>query len=209
MHRLLSAISRRLFRPSEIVSGYEHPELVEIVFRKTKTYQPVAKALDIGNAQSVLDFGGGCGVHYKEANSDVTKWAVVETPAMTERAKELATDRLAFFSTIDAAADWLGHIDLMHSNGALQYTHDPEATLKCLCGLGAKRMHWYRTPIWTIRRGDIRESLLGDNGPGSIEIREKIVRYAETLTSEDNFFGAHDAYDLIERGGDWFKFSIR
>lgn len=209
MHRLMSAISRRLFRPNEIISGYEHPELVELVFRKTVAYQPTIKTLDIGDARSVLDFGGGCGVHYKEADSDVTKWAVVETPAMTERAQELATDQLAFFSTIDAAARWLGDIDLMHSNGALQYTHDPDSTLKYLCRLGAKRMHWYRTPVWKTKRGDIRESLLGDNGPGFIQVRQKIVRYTETLTSEDSFLRAHDSYDLIERGNDWFKFAIR
>lgn len=48
-------------------------------------------------------------------------WAVVETPAMTARASELATDRLRFFTDIDGAAEWLGYVDVMHSNCALQY----------------------------------------------------------------------------------------
>jgi trans-aconitate methyltransferase len=38
------------------------------------------------------------------------------------------------------AQTWLRPIDVMNSNSALQYTPDPEDTLKRLCHLRAKRM---------------------------------------------------------------------
>jgi len=125
MRRLMSAVSRRLFAPSDVLDGYNHPELVDIIFKKTVAYRPQDEWPEVRGLSSVLDFGGGCGLHYKQANSPTVRWAVVETPEMTERARELATDRLRFFTSIGAAADWLGSIDLMHSDGALQYTPNP------------------------------------------------------------------------------------
>jgi hypothetical protein len=66
---------------------------------------------------------------------------------MAQRASVLATDRLRFFSDIAEAADWLGPIDIMHSNGALQYTPGPLAVLDALCGLKATHMYWQRVPF--------------------------------------------------------------
>ena len=48
------------------------------------------------------------------------RWAVVGTPAMVQRAKELATDRLMFLVHIEQAAAWLGDVDRVHSNGTIQ-----------------------------------------------------------------------------------------
>jgi putative methyltransferase (TIGR04325 family) len=110
-------------------------------------------------ASTVLDFGGACGLHYKlvSIQSPDIRWAVVETPAMVKRAAELATDKLQFFTSIDAAADWLGPVDVMHSNGALQYTQ--------LCGLGAQTMVWDRVYLGE-RETEIQVSHLANNGPG-------------------------------------------
>jgi hypothetical protein len=44
----------------------------------------------------VLDFGGACGLHYKQAQMPDVRRAVVETPAMVTRAAEIATDKLRF-----------------------------------------------------------------------------------------------------------------
>jgi hypothetical protein len=55
---------------------------------------------EIAVASSVLDFGGGCGIHYKQAKSPDVRWAVVETRMMVDRASELATDKLKFFADI-------------------------------------------------------------------------------------------------------------
>src|SRR6266700_933030 len=106
MRQMLSSVKRRLFRPSETIEGYEQPELVDVIFRKTVAYIPQSEWPEMRGASSVLDFGGGCGLHYKQARSPLVRWAVVETPAMVERARELATVRLQFFTGISEAKDW-------------------------------------------------------------------------------------------------------
>ena len=63
---------------------------------------------------------------------------------MVEKAKELSTNRLQFFWDIRDAADWLGNVDLMHTDGAIQYTPDPAHALRKLCYLNAKKMLWRR-----------------------------------------------------------------
>src|SRR5262245_28936400 len=140
---LARRLARKLFPPRDVIEGYEHDQLVETVFQKTRAYQPQGEWPLVAGASAVLDFGGGCGVHYKLAHlqSPDIRWAVVETPAMVRRASALATDRLRFFTEVAAAKSWLGSIDVMHSNGALQYTPDPLAVLDTLCGLKAKQMY--------------------------------------------------------------------
>jgi hypothetical protein len=205
---LISSLKRRLFRPSGTIDGYEQPELVDVIFRKTLAYQPKGEWPEMSWVSSVLDFGGGCGLHYKQARSPTVRWAVVETPAMVERAKELATERLQFFTDISSAKDWLGDIDVMHSNGALQYAPEPRTTLENLCGLGAKQMLWYRVFLGN-QETEIQESWLGDNGPGSIKVTEKTVRYARVRIPESVFMAAHSGYQIAERGSDWFRFTRR
>ena len=126
--------------------------------------------LKLVGVSSVLDFGGGCGQHYKLAKRQWPDlhWAVVETSAMARRASELATDKLRFFTDIQSAAEWLGAIDVMHSNSALQYHPDPVETLRRLCSLKATRMLWDRLALSQshIEREE-QVSFLGDNGPGS------------------------------------------
>lgn len=207
--RRLRALICRFISPAETLDGYEQPELVDVVFRKTRAYEPRATWPEVIGASSVLDFGGGCGLHYKQANSATVRWAVVETPAMVERARELSTDRLQFFTDIRDAADWLGPINLMHSDGALQYTHEPEQTLRDLCALGAEKMLWHRLFFADVRKQEIQSSFLGDNGPGSLDVREKIVRYPRTAIIESDFLSAHSGYELMERGAGWARFHKR
>jgi putative methyltransferase (TIGR04325 family) len=200
--QLLAKIARRLLKPSETIDGYEQAELVDVIFQKTLAYKAQGSWPEIEGASSVLDFGGGCGLHYKQAQSSDVRWAVVETPAMVSRAQELATDRLKFFSDIQGAAAWLGSIDVMHSNGALQYTPEPLQILNQLCSLKASRMLWTRLALGTGK--EIQTSFLGDNGPGSIQVKEKIVRYERTMISESDFLAAHEGYTIAKRGLDWF-----
>jgi putative methyltransferase (TIGR04325 family) len=207
MRQLLQKVVRRLVPPSGTIEGYEQPELVEVVFQKTKAYNPQDTWPDMIGVSSVLDFGGGCGLHYNEARSPNVRWAVVETPAMVDRAKELATNRLRFFTSISDAADWLGPVEVMHSNGALQYTPDPECILKQLCALQAEKMLWRRVALASrATERDIQSHLLGDNGPGSMLVKEKTVRYTRTKIPEGAFLNAHAGYTLVERGLDWFRF---
>jgi len=205
--RQLISVLRRFIPPSETIEGYEQPELIEVIFQKTKAYNPQDTWLDMIGVSSVLDFGGGCGLHYKQAHSQKVRWAVVETTAMVERAKELATDQLQFFTSISDAADWLGSVEVMHSNGALQYTPEPEGTLRQLCALNAGKMLWQRLVLSAnSTERDVQSSLLGENGPGSIRVREKTVRYTRTKIPESIFLEAHAGYTLAERGADWFRF---
>lgn len=194
--------------PTETLHGYEHPELVETIFRKTLAYEPTEPWPEIEGAKTVLDFGGGCGLHYKEARLPSVRWAVVETPAMVGRAKELETDQLRFFTDISKAADWLGSVDVMHSNGTLQYTTDPVSTLNQLCSIGARRMLWYRTFLADEQSTETKVSRLADNGPGQVKAKRKKVSYTATLIPERDFLAAHHAYKLEERGEDWFRFVI-
>jgi hypothetical protein len=204
---------RRLKGPSETIQGYEHPELVEVVFQKALAYVPQGEWPEMVGVTSVLDFGGGCGVHYKLARlqSPDIKWAVVETPAMVARASELATDRFRFFDSIRSAAAWLGSIEVMHSSGALQYTPEPQKTLRELCGLNAKKLLWLRMALSTdTLEREMQSSNLGDNGPGRLAaLKEKTVLYARTKLPEKVFLDAHKGYALTARGPDWFNFTLR
>jgi putative methyltransferase (TIGR04325 family) len=212
LQRLWRRINRRLLPPSAKLEGYENEELVDVVFRKTLSYRPEKNVWpDLAGASAVLDFGGACGAHYKEAILHVpdVRWAVVETPAMARRASELATDRLRFFSSIADAAAWLGNVDLMHSSGALQFAPDPAKTLADLVGLGAKRMQWWRLVLSGGELvSEIQTSFLTDNGPGpGGAAQEKRVEYPRTRFPEKAFLAAHQSrYRLVERGPDWFRF---
>ena len=210
---LMRQLQRRLFPPRDVIEGYEQSELVEMVFQKTKAFVPEGDWPLMAGVASVLDFGGGCGLHYKLARrqSPEIRWAVVETPAMAQRAAELATERLRFFADIDEARNWLGAPEIMHSNGALQYTPEPRLTLQKLCSLKASRMCWDRVLLsnsgW---QREVQSSFLTDNGPGrDTRAREKLVKYGRTWIPEVEFLAAHDGYDLTERGNDWFRFSLK
>lgn len=208
---MLTSVARRVISLSGAIEGYEQPELVEEIFQKTKAFEPNHGWPEIAGAATVLDFGGGCGQHYKVARCEnsAIKWAVVETLAMAGRASELATDRLRFFTSISMARDWLGVIDVMHSDGAIQYTPDPAKTLHQLCSVGANEMQWRRVFLSDIDSKRERQlSLLGENGPAG-RFKGKAVRYTRTSIPETSFLDAHCDYQLIERGADWFRFAVK
>jgi putative methyltransferase (TIGR04325 family) len=191
--------------PSETLHGYEHPELIETIFRKTIAYKPIKPWPEMANANTVLDFGGGCGIHYKQANHQTVRWAVVETPAMVKRAKILETYHLKFFTDINEAASWLGPIDVMHSNGAVQYADDPLSTVVALCALKAQRMLWYR--LFLGDGAEVQVSRLQDNGPGKLATPRKKVAYPFKRIQKSDFLSAHDGYRVVESGEDWFQFA--
>lgn len=203
---IVQKLRRRFSRPKQIIEGYENPDLVETIFLKTVNYTPSGAWPLVANTDTVLDFGGGAGIHYRAARQQCPgiRWAVVETPAMVRRAKELATDRLMFFERIDQAADWLGSVDLVHSNGAIQYVPDPLATIEALCALQAPRMMWHRVPLSDAGpKRELQTSYLSDNGPGVLPVsEEKLVRYERQWLSGQAFIQAHLAYTLVERGPD-------
>lgn len=201
---------RRLINllPAETLHGYENPELIDTIFRKTVAYEPTEPWPEMEGVNSVLDFGGACGRHYKEAkrHSSTIRWAVVETPAMVARAVELEMPQLKFFTSIKTAADWLGAIDVVHSNGALQYVPNPIHSVRDLCELGAQRILWRRLFIGDGAR-IAQISNLADNGPGRLNAPRKKVSYERTAIRETEFLDAHRKYKLVRRGDDWFDFA--
>lgn len=217
--KTVGLIKRLLHRPPpvavlstasrDILESYENPELIEVVFRKTVAFRTFRD--ELSDAKTVLDFGGACGFHYKLADDRAVRWAVVETPAMVRRASELATDRLRFFATIDEAAHWLEHVDIMHSNGALQYTEDPETIINALCALQAPIMIWKRLALSETKfESRVQISRLVDHGPGSINgmADTKDVACRETLIPEPLFLACHKDYRLAERDGTNFRFEL-
>jgi hypothetical protein len=206
-------LRQRLLPPREVLDGYENPELVETIFQKAKSFQPTFEPPFLAGISAVLDFGGGAGQHYKEVQrqSPDVRWAVVETPAMVARASELATDRLRFFTSLDSAAEWLGRLDLIYSNGALQYTQDPVSTLRAICALHAHTILWDRMMLSD--RGvdrEVQESYLNENGPRGAAVEgEKIVRYVVTRIPRSDFIAAHHDYDLIGSTDQRFLFTLK
>lgn len=204
---LIRRLRRRLFPPAQAIEGYENEELVDTIFRKTVAYDPKGDWALVSGVTTVLDFGGGAGLHYKLAclqNPDI-RWAVVETDAMVRRARELATDRLKFFTDIAVAADWLEDVELMHSNGAIQYVPNPIGMVRSLCAVRPATMVWRRVPI-NDGADELREmqtSFLSDNGPGSLPTAsDKVVRYERRRIPAQSFLAAHEGYDMTERSSD-------
>ncbi len=180
---------------------YSDSDLIETIYQKTINYSGVRYWPEMNGAKSVLDFGGGFGVHYKELCDLNIKWAVVEQSAIVERAAN--TNNLKFFKTIDEALQWLGKPDVIHCNGALQYVPDPVKVLNELVAIQAKRILWYRMVLSDngIDKG-MQYSRLADNGPGKVKWfgKGRIVEYEITIISEKIFKEAHEGYRLIKAG---------
>lgn len=142
---------------------------------------------------AVLDFGGACGAHYFTVRAMLDgqfalRWHVVETAQMAQRAQSLASQELQFFSSITDARDALGHCDVVHASGALQYVPDPYAALKQLLACRAPYLALTRLGV---AMGDydvitIQQSRLGDHGPGlpSAGLPDHVTRTPLTFPSK-------------------------
>ncbi|AWM02527.1 hypothetical protein [Bradyrhizobium amphicarpaeae] len=206
---MLARILRLL--PTSTIEGYEHPDLVSEIYAKTVAAEPTGEWPEIRNTETVLDFGGACGIHYKLARREapLVRWAVVETPAMVRQAAQLETDHLRFFETIEAAASWLGTIDLIHSNGAVQYTPNPIEMVRQLAGVGAPRMQWKRLFFSDQPLAERQRSMLIENGPramGRVRFSTKAVTYDRKSFSRSEFEAAHVGYRVESSGSDWSDF---
>jgi hypothetical protein len=213
IHSVLGKIAR-LLPPTEVLDGYESPELVELIFQKAADFVPAGRWAEFEGRSTVLDFGGGFAQHYKCAVpvSPNVRWAVVDTPAVVRRAAALVTENLRFFDSVNAAVNWLGHPDLMHSDSALQYTPDPAQTLETLCAVGAREMLWKRIALSRTDQTEVEEQLtrLDENGPRvakqSMTLSRKLVRFKRTSIPETVFLAKHAGYRLVARREDGFCF---
>jgi putative methyltransferase (TIGR04325 family) len=195
------------------IAGYDNSELVSTVIQRTSALLNVpriddavpgeilaptllAVAMAGSNIAHVLDFGGAAGLHYLAVKQAFPlrqfRWAIVETPAMVEAAT-LGSDELRFFSDIENAAGWLQRVDIMHSNSALQYVDEPDATLDKIMGLQAPIMLWGKMMLAAQRERFMQRSRLRENGPGFAPegLVDRDVTYHATRIARDDFLNAH------------------
>jgi len=188
---------------SGTIRGYDSAELVDSIRKKTLTTQEAGAWPELDGAATVLDFGGSFGLHYRRAASQFPgiRWAIVETPETIARATRMMSNNLRFFASVDEARDWLGSVDAVHSNAALQFTEEPELYLAQLCSIQAPLMIWNRILLSAdTRHADVQISLLAENGPG-LSFSRKRVETARIFIPESAFFTAHAGYTLAKRTG--------
>jgi putative methyltransferase (TIGR04325 family) len=200
--------------------GYNDSEIADVIAFKTAQpvdsrqllpEQAVNSVLAVGFAAAecpnrplnVLDFGGGCGVHYfrvAAAMSIALRWAIVETPTMAERAAKLSQGRFGTFTEIEAAGRHLGKIDLVHASGAIPYVPDPIATLKELAELRPRFILLARFPCWGGRTMvSVQTSFLAENGIGPMppHIKDRRIKFPVTFTYLDDVIRALSGYDIV------------
>jgi putative methyltransferase (TIGR04325 family) len=188
---------------SGTIRGYESDELVDFILAKSIAYRYFQPWPEMATALAVLDFGGGFGAHYRRAArfAPAVRWAIVETAEAVARTSELASDHLQFFTSIEAAKAWLGSVDAVYSNAAIQCTREPERYVSELCAVGAEKIVWDRILLSDgERRAHVQISLLAENGPG-LSFSRKRVETPMIRMPEKTFMEAHSSYRLISRCG--------
>jgi putative methyltransferase (TIGR04325 family) len=205
-------------------SGYNDADIADVIAYKTALpvdsrqfapEQAINSILAIGIAAAaitdrpltVLDFGGGCGFHYFRVVAAVStplRWAVVETPTMALRAQRLSQGNFEVFTDVAAAAAALGHIDLVHASGSIQYVPEPLATVKALAALHPRYFALLRFPWW---RGPptvgVQPSALAGNGIGPMppNIADRQVMYPITFSNFDEVLAALNNFDVAMATG--------
>ncbi len=193
--------------------GYENKDVVDLIVKKTTLFRDnleersefdlgslrtliALAAAQTSNTFNVIDFGGGGGYHYYIANKVtagkyISRWHVVETPAMAAAAHRLEDGKLRFFDNLEAATKELPYIHLVFTSGALPSVSDPLASLRRLTEIGAKYIFITRTPLNA--ESDtvvvVQNSLLSRNGPGELLLgyTERSISYPATFVSQEEF----------------------
>jgi putative methyltransferase (TIGR04325 family) len=191
-------------------SGYHADDIAAVIALRTKAIaqglpglyvhpdywamlaMAVGMASRRGTPVRVLDFGGGCGLHYHCIRALVpgvaVRWSVVETPTMAGRAAAtFHDDSLSFVTSVEDGVRNLGGCDIVYASGSLPYVADPEETLRQLLAPASPFFVLARFPI---HRGSrcvgVQTSMLSQNGPGPMPpgIPEREVRYPVTFLLE-------------------------
>jgi putative methyltransferase (TIGR04325 family) len=217
----------RFFQRPRATTGYGSVEISDLVISKTAAalaapriedivpadaLLPALLAVAITPGERVLDFGGAAGLHYAAAHRAFPersfRWAVVETAVMAGRAKRFESENLRFFLSPEAAMDWLGGLDLLHSNGTLQYLDDPEAMLARLLNLRPSSILWARVVLEKKRAAKTQVALLSSHGPGPAPERFKDCWITHNITSmeRESFLAAHADYRMVWGSVDSFLF---
>ena len=193
---------RRLL-PMPTISSYNDLRIAETVYAKTQRYVPT-KYSPIAGERFVLDFGGGCGVHYVESQARYSRWAIVETITMVNKARSYHRPRnVEWFEDIASAVAWLGSTpELIICNGALQYCVNTHAILYDLCSLKADTIVWRRTNL-SNHTPYVQHSFLSDHGPGvAIGPEAHVLTWVYPMQLEV-FLDAHWEYEGKETNDEW------
>ena len=179
--------------------SYEAPDIIDVVAKKTETFRcqlvngsvpTIARRQTIQNLfvisyirpdrpLEVLEFGGACGASYFELAhllpDRIRSWHVVETSAMTARAREAFQDsRLSFHDSLADAAAEMKTRDLIIAQGVIQYTPEPLDKIDELLALNFDHVYVTRTAVLSgaVAADDSiifnSESRLAEHGPGKV-----------------------------------------
>ena len=177
---------------------YEDPGIVEVVSTKTEAFRRALHASSIKSVSSpqtiqnmfvlsyvsnsrpvdVLEIGGACGASFLELDrllpGRIRRWHVQETPAMAAAGRRLSRDaRLGFHDDLEAAVSQLESLDLVITQGSLQYLRDPLQALEDLLKLGFAYFYITRTDVGDGIDGPVitrQTSNLSAHGPGTIAV---------------------------------------
>jgi len=207
-------------------NGYENNDIIALVKRKAISYRELIKKekylkvkigviplLELVNRISanqekivIYDFGGADGIYYLQLRKCLplkTKilWYVIETPEMVNEMKDLESDELKFFDSIENAKQETGEIpNIFHTSGTLQYTSNPIENLEKICNAGAEFLVFNRSSLINSEDNliSIQTSLLSWHGEGMLPegFNEKVIKYPHSNISkkkfEDTLFGNYN-----------------
>jgi putative methyltransferase (TIGR04325 family) len=176
---------------------YEAPDIIDVVVKKTEIFRRqlangsvptiarrqtiqnlfVISYIQPGRPLDVLEFGGACGASYFELThllpGRIRSWHVVETSAMTARAREAFQDpRLSFHDNLAEPIAEMKTRDLVIAQGVIQYTPEPLDKVDELLALNFDHVYVTRTAVLggAVAADDSiifnSESRLADHGPG-------------------------------------------
>lgn len=211
---------------AECGEGYNDADIAKVIAYRTAKWKDTVGAeewlwndhvynpvLAVGIAGSeltarplrVLDFGGGCGVHYffvRLVFTQSLQWAIVETPKMAASAAQVSEGAFEAYDNIADAMKSLGSVDLVVTSGAVQYTPDPMVTLDELIAIGAPYFMLARFPFWTQTIISIHEMPLSKNmeqfGPMPSDVRDRTIKSPITFVKyTDVKYKFERAYDRL------------
>lgn len=182
-------------------SGYNNSKLAAVISEKTRNLISQFNSLDgfsdtglmrlsyllnskIVPISSVVDFGGGFGVHFISLSKtklmeEIDQWIVVETSTVVNLAENL-NSKLHFVESISNCST---QPDLFYSNSAIQYVEDIYSLISEVLLLNPKIIYIARTPfnLETNLVVSKQRSKLSKNGPGSIILEnDEIIEYPIT-----------------------------
>lgn len=177
-------------------TGYEDPEIVGIVARKTEQFRQalgarterriedrqtlqnlfVMRHASVSGPVNVIDVGGACGANYFLLDHLLphcfSRWVVLETPGMAEAAHRQSGDRLQFATEWGEALAAVGSRGkcLLFASGVLQYLPDPAAALREWSSAGVGWIYLTRTLLLSGDREEVlytaQQTRVSDHGPG-------------------------------------------